>query len=62
MAANIILPENGPIWQQLRDGDLEGISFGRHSPMMVDFIRSMLNHDPQMRPTAQDLLRHPKLS
>ncbi len=62
MSANIILPENGPIWQQLRDGNLDGIVFSRHSQMLVDVIKSMLNRNPAMRPTASNLLSHPKLA
>ena len=61
MCANIILPENGPIWHQLRNGDLDGVDFGHHSPMMIDFVKSILQPSPSLRPTADDLLKHPRL-
>lgn len=61
MAANIVLPENGLVWQQLREGNIESIGIQRHSQMLIDFIKSMLNGSPDLRPTAQDLLAHPKL-
>jgi serine/threonine protein kinase len=62
MAANVILPENGVVWQQLREGDITGIDFGENSQMLADFITPMLNKNPQLRPTAADLLKHPKFS
>jgi serine/threonine protein kinase len=62
MIANIILPENGPIWHQLREGDLQEISFLDRSPMLIDFVSSMIHPDPAMRPTAMDLMKHPRLS
>ena len=63
ITANIILPENGLYWQQLRDGDFSSIvGFGeRRSPALMDFIRSMMNPDPEGRPTAADVLGHPLL-
>jgi serine/threonine protein kinase len=61
MVANIILPENGPIWHQLREGDLTEISFLDRSTMLIDFVKSMIHPDPVMRPTAADLMRHPRL-
>ena len=62
MAANIILPQNGDIWQQLREGNIEGINLHRHSQMLIDFIQSMLYSDPEQRPSCTDLLKHPKLA
>lgn len=62
MAANIILPQNGVDWQQLREGNIEGIGLQRHSMMLSDFIRSMLCAEPDLRPTAIDLLKHPKIA
>lgn len=61
IAANVELPENGPIWQQLREGNLHGITFVDKSQMMTDFIKPMLNADPKLRPTAADLLKHPRI-
>jgi wee1-like protein kinase len=62
MLANIILPENGPNWHQLREGDLHEIPLLGRSPMLIDFVRSMIHPDPKMRPTANDLMKHPRLS
>ena len=61
MAANVQLPENGPIWQQLREGKVEQV-IGHHiSPPLVDLIKSMLQPCPTDRPSAQALLNHPIL-
>ncbi|KAI8821479.1 kinase-like domain-containing protein [Fimicolochytrium jonesii] len=60
IAANVILPENGPYWHKLRQGDLTEINFGQElSPALLDLVRSMLDPDPVMRPTADALLMHP---
>lgn len=61
MTADVILPENGPVWQQLREGDLSGVNLERHSRMLVDCVKSMLNARPEMRPTCEALLSHPRL-
>ena len=62
IAANVVLPENGPIWQQLREGNLDGIIFLDKSQMMTDFIKATINADPSSRPTAADLLKHPRIT
>ncbi|KAJ3210596.1 hypothetical protein HDU67_005180 [Dinochytrium kinnereticum] len=59
MAANIILPENGPHWHKLRAHDFSDIGFGSCSPPLVDVIRSMLHPDAAMRPSAEQILEHP---
>ncbi|KNC97468.1 WEE protein kinase [Spizellomyces punctatus DAOM BR117] len=63
ITANVILPENGPYWHKLRQGDLSEINFGEDvSPALVDLIRSMLDPDPAMRPTVEAILTHPYLA
>ncbi|TPX57775.1 hypothetical protein PhCBS80983_g03560 [Powellomyces hirtus] len=60
ITANVILPENGPYWHKLRQGDLAEINFGEEiSPALVDLVRSMLDPDPRMRPTPDAILQHP---
>jgi serine/threonine protein kinase len=61
MAANIILPENGPIWHRLREGEIDGIDMNSHSTMLRDFIKSMLNTCANSRPSSLDLLKHPMI-
>ncbi|KAJ3272977.1 hypothetical protein HDV01_004883 [Terramyces sp. JEL0728] len=62
IGSNIVLPENGPVWHQFREGDLSAVQFGQNSPMLIDFMRSMLNPNPAMRPAAENLLLHPRLA
>ncbi|KAJ3039711.1 hypothetical protein HDV00_011943 [Rhizophlyctis rosea] len=62
-AANVVLPENGPYWQKLREGDISDIdaSLKDISPPLIDLIRSMLAPLPAARPTAEDIWAHPIL-
>ncbi|KAJ1340294.1 hypothetical protein BSLG_005067 [Batrachochytrium salamandrivorans] len=62
ISANIILPENGPVWQHLREGDFSDIPLTDRSPPLTDFIRSMMHPNPNVRPTMQDVLAHPILA
>lgn len=59
ITANILLPQNGPTWSQLRHGDLSAIDFGGASLPLVHLIQGMLVPDPTQRPTAKDILCHP---
>ena len=59
ITANIILPENGIYWSQLREGNFACIDFGSASVPLVDLISSMLLPNPTQRPTARDILSHP---
>ncbi|KAI9101982.1 kinase-like domain-containing protein [Phlyctochytrium arcticum] len=60
VTANVILPENGPYWHKLREGDLSEINFGETtSPALLDLIRSMLDPKPTRRPTVDAILTHP---
>ncbi|KAJ8330278.1 mitosis inhibitor protein kinase swe1 [Batrachochytrium dendrobatidis] len=61
IAANIILPENGTVWQHLREGDFTDIQMDR-SPPLTDFIKSMMHPNPNVRPTIEDVLQHPILA
>ncbi|KAL2914474.1 mitosis inhibitor protein kinase swe1 [Polyrhizophydium stewartii] len=62
IAAHIILPENGPAWKHLREGNFSDVSLAGRSQAMIDFIQSMMQPDPALRPTAQDVLAHPLLA
>ncbi|CAG8437029.1 10497_t:CDS:2 [Ambispora gerdemannii] len=59
LAANIILPDNGPEWQKLRAGDLSGCRFDVVSNILVQLIQCMLNPVPLRRPKIEDILKHP---
>lgn len=60
ITANVILPENGPYWHKLREGDLTEINFPEDvSQALLDLIRSMLDPNPTTRPTADAILSHP---
>ncbi|KAG9291063.1 hypothetical protein G9A89_012935 [Geosiphon pyriformis] len=59
IAANIVLPDNGPEWQKLRAGDLSDCRFGSISEVLIKFIQQMLNPNPLNRPTVETILRHP---
>jgi len=59
VAANVILPDNGPDWLRIRHGDFSGLDFSNVSFTLMDVIRSMLNPIPSMRPTAHEILTHP---
>ena len=61
MTANIILPENGPCWTQLREWNFTSIDFGTASIPLVDLIKSLLTPQPNQRPCALDILDHPLL-
>lgn len=53
------LPKNGDEWQMLRKGELELIS--RFSADFNNLVKSMCDPDPRTRPSAQDLVRDPRL-
>jgi wee1-like protein kinase len=59
MALCIQLPENGPIWHQLRQGEFELVN--NVAPPLSDLIKSMLHPTPSERPDCRALLKHPIL-
>jgi serine/threonine protein kinase len=61
LAANVILPHNGPEWQKLRRGDISRCPFVSISQALVDLISHMITPEPSKRPTASDVLEHPIL-
>ncbi|KAI8921530.1 kinase-like domain-containing protein [Entophlyctis helioformis] len=64
VAADIVLPENGPEWERLRTGrlDVVALGLGGRSKPLVDFIGGMVDPMASMRPSASDVLDHPVLS
>lgn len=55
---DIILPENGPEWHQLRTGDLTGVEFKCIPPLVV-LVSRMLSPDLKCRPGCADILGDP---
>lgn len=48
------LPNNGPHWQKIREGDFE--IKGEYSQHLKDIVRKMLSKSPESRPTAEEIL------
>ncbi|KAJ3154557.1 hypothetical protein HK101_001613 [Irineochytrium annulatum] len=59
MAANIVLPENGPHWHKLRDHNFSECSFAACTPPLIDIMKHLLNPEPTKRPLAKQILEHP---
>eukprot|EP00698_Gefionella_okellyi_P006111 TRINITY_DN1556_c0_g2_i1.p1 TRINITY_DN1556_c0_g2~~TRINITY_DN1556_c0_g2_i1.p1 ORF type:complete len:579 (-),score=156.62 TRINITY_DN1556_c0_g2_i1:590-2326(-) len=60
MANNIKLPSSGPLWRSLREG--HGAVTAHYSAEFRDLVAAMMHPVPQLRPTAADLLTHPKMA
>ncbi|KAL7034499.1 hypothetical protein ACKWTF_007991 [Chironomus riparius] len=59
LASNVELPANGKLWQSLRTGIIPQEIFNEMkslSPELLSIIKSMLEPDPQKRPTVNTLL------
>eukprot|EP00050_Salpingoeca_kvevrii_P017737 m.67810 g.67810 ORF g.67810 m.67810 type:complete len:628 (-) comp7695_c1_seq1:638-2521(-) len=56
-ATNEVLPKNGPRWHLLRDGQPPKLE--RYSMDMNSLVSQMLHPDPEVRPSAEDILQHP---
>ncbi|KAJ1982943.1 mitosis inhibitor protein kinase swe1 [Dimargaris xerosporica] len=60
VAANIVLPDNGPAWQKLRSGDLSDCQFDTAtSSDMIQLITQMLQPNPADRPTIDGIMALP---
>lgn len=53
------LPGSGPEWQQIRDGHLPMGELHGCPQDLKAVLRWMMHPDPQQRPSADELLRHP---
>ncbi|KAJ1674105.1 mitosis inhibitor protein kinase swe1, partial [Spiromyces aspiralis] len=62
IVANIVLPDNGPEWRRLRQGDFSDAHLDALpiSPDLRNTIISMLNPDPVLRPSIDAVIAHPK--
>ncbi|ORX70642.1 kinase-like protein [Linderina pennispora] len=58
IVANIVLPDNGVEWQKLREGCFDDANFIDlpYSSDLLDTIKWMLTPDPDMRPTAGQIV------
>ncbi|KAL1915355.1 uncharacterized protein VTP21DRAFT_6813 [Calcarisporiella thermophila] len=63
VAADIVLPDHGPEWQKLRQGDFSGVAFPMMSngKILFELIQQMLNPEPGLRPSVGEILKHPLL-
>ena len=61
IAANVVLPHFGDDWHKLRNGDFSVVSFGTASFVLQKIIKSMMDPNPELRPTAAEINRHPLL-
>lgn len=64
LASNVELPANGGLWQSLRTGLVPHEILNEMkslSPALLSIIISMLEPNPQKRPTVNSLLNTPKL-
>ncbi|KAJ3119629.1 Nuclear cap-binding protein subunit 2 [Nowakowskiella sp. JEL0407] len=60
ISQNIIMPENGPEWHRLRNGDLSAFDFNKPGlAALGSLIKTMINPNPQLRPSADEITRHP---
>ncbi|CAG8492671.1 17181_t:CDS:2, partial [Dentiscutata erythropus] len=56
MVSKTPLPHFGSDWRRLRQGDLAGFVFDDISDSMISLIKSMLQRDPNMRPTIEEII------
>ncbi|KAH8270495.1 hypothetical protein KR018_010817 [Drosophila ironensis] len=61
LACYMDLPANGPLWHELRQGILPEEFIDKISGELQAVIKSMMNPDPAQRPSADQLLSHPRL-
>ncbi|XP_020296605.1 wee1-like protein kinase 1-A isoform X2 [Pseudomyrmex gracilis] len=51
-----LLPKNGPLWQEIREGKLKELS--HCSRDLNNLLKLMVNPDPEIRPSAASLIQH----
>ncbi|KAM8710033.1 hypothetical protein ACLKA7_016775 [Drosophila subpalustris] len=61
LACYMDLPSNGPLWHELRQGKLPEEFINTISVELQQVIKCMMSPDPRLRPTADQLLSHPRL-
>merc|ERR1712224_313586 len=58
ICADVVLPENGHMWHQLRDGSAPPLP-SRCSNDLNNLVQSLMI--PNIRPAAKDVLRNPRI-
>ncbi len=61
ISVGINLPNGGPMWHSLREGDIQFSPSAQRSPALEDIINRMMEPEPANRPTIDEVLLHPKL-
>lgn len=56
LATDVDLPAQGDSWQNLRHGDFSELSFEDISDTLNRLIKEMSDPNPDMRPTAEEVL------
>lgn len=56
LATDLVLPPNGTLWHELRNGVFPPIFFQRVGKEMVTIIQHMMLHEYQLRPSVETLL------
>ncbi len=56
---NIYLPSGGESWTALRHDNFGFLNLSMFSPQLADFIFTLLNSDPDRRPTIHQVMAHP---
>lgn len=60
LASSLNLPNNGALWQKLREGHQIMFSpSANRSKHLETLVNRMMTPDPQHRPTIEDILMHP---
>jgi membrane-associated tyrosine/threonine-specific cdc2-inhibitory kinase len=62
LACSLELPTNGLLWQELRSLVLPEIAMTSLSTELQEIIRAMMEPDPCLRPTVDQLLKFRKLT
>jgi membrane-associated tyrosine/threonine-specific cdc2-inhibitory kinase len=66
ISAHVDLPQNGDLWQQLREGNLDGfdecfLNLNR-TLSLQSIMKQMLKPNPLERPSCKALLSHPHIA
>ncbi|KAK0409177.1 hypothetical protein QR680_004386 [Steinernema hermaphroditum] len=60
LASGLFLPSNGVGWEMLRNHNIPPEFLRGLSEELVSIITAMMDPDPEARPTASELLKHPR--
>ena len=62
LSSGMNLPQNGLLWQKLREGDIKFSPSANRSEELENLINFMMDPSPTNRPTIEDILSHPRLT